>query len=269
MYNIISYSIYSAGNGSVNFKFRTLNCGVGNTELCRILGLPSFESFEVLGCLSKLVDCDFNSHCRDDGTSGRASIRSYSIKKVRVQKLYVIPLNSSTDFVRFNFNTSQLDYNFNVNLISNVFICNFKLFGHSIISVVTRKVCVQDRKLKVSVRRPDAMQLTRGALKCRTSCNDMCQSESRKRHSSGPASHFEFPIILRIMICLPVISYVYYNFIIIKNVIPKIGLKFLHTSVIAMPFNLIFYPLSGFYISLGSKNSYSNRSFNKKRSRIL
>lgn len=230
-----------------------------------MLGLPSFED---LGGLSKLVDCDYNSRSCET-MSGRALIRSFSVKKVRVQELYVIPLNSSTDFVRFNFNTSQLVYNFIVNLISNVFICNFKLFRHSIISVVTRAVCVQDRKLKVSVKRSDAMYLTRGALKCRTSYNDVGQMEVRKRHSSGPTSHFEFPIVLRIMICLPVISYVYYNFIIIKNVIPKIGLKFLHTSVIVMPFNLIFYPLSGFYISLGSKNSYLKRTFNEKRSQLL
>lgn len=243
-----------------------------------------------------LINCDFDVNSLWDNlvnlrnfdnrrnTRERAyvCVCSLEVEKVRESyKHYFYPLNSSTDFIKlFNFNTSQfkcIDCNYFMinNLISIIFIFNFKLFRQlrsiscSMASCV-KCHCVQGRICKVCEKgRKDAIGVSFGALKCSSATNDkVCNLTVAQRHFSGPVSHFGFPIVLSKKICFTVISYVYYNFI-IKNVIPKIGLKFLHTSVIVMPFYLIFYPLSGFYSNLSFGNSYYSHSFPNGRMFLL
>nr|XP_049707360.1 uncharacterized protein LOC110383446 isoform X1 [Helicoverpa armigera]XP_049707361.1 uncharacterized protein LOC110383446 isoform X1 [Helicoverpa armigera]XP_049707362.1 uncharacterized protein LOC110383446 isoform X1 [Helicoverpa armigera]XP_049707363.1 uncharacterized protein LOC110383446 isoform X1 [Helicoverpa armigera]XP_049707364.1 uncharacterized protein LOC110383446 isoform X1 [Helicoverpa armigera]XP_049707365.1 uncharacterized protein LOC110383446 isoform X1 [Helicoverpa armigera] len=229
------------------------------------------------------VDVRRVQHCQFDvsrvqltfGRSYMCVCRIRVVVKVRDSyKLYFDPLVSSTDFEQvFNFDTSQfklIDCNYFIvvnNLISIVFIFNCRLFRqlHSI-RMASGK-CVHDSDGKVWMT--DAIVAMRGALKCCSVSHYNVRSIVAERHLSGPAGHFGFPIVLSKTICLPVISYVYYNFIIIKNVIPKIDLKFLHTSVIVMPFFLIFYPLSGFYISFSLDNSYECHSLRNERIALL
>ena len=204
----------------------------------------------------------------------------------KVRKSYdnsLNPLKSSTDFFKlFNFNhmSSQLkriDCNYFTIIINNlisliIFIFNFRLFRqpsitYSMVSMICRSVQVRKNK-ECCEKRFDTMEVTFGALKCCTAIENVRLSIVGQRHFKGPANHFGNPIVLSKKICLPVISYIYYNFI-IKNVIPKIDLKFLRTSVIVMPFYLIFYPLSGFYSDLSFDNSYFAHSFQNGRMFLL
>lgn len=286
---------------SLNFdgNIKNARCVIRYAELREHTPNEFKNNFEITRVIYNLfvilINCDFDVNPKGGefvnlrnfdkrlDTGGRAYVCVCSLDvdiiKVRdLHKLYFDPLNSSTDFINlFNFNIMSqfkcIDCNCFINdLISNVFIFNCKLFRqlHSISCPMASKKesqCVQGRICNVfKKKKHDAIDVTLGALKCCSATNENVRHlNAAQRHSSGPASHFTFPIVLSKMICLPVISYVYYNFIIIKNVIPKIGLKFLRTSVIVMPFYLIFYPLSGYYSELSFDNSYYLHLFQNGR----
>ncbi|XP_050558031.1 uncharacterized protein LOC126912016 [Spodoptera frugiperda] len=219
------------------------------TSCILLVYLINYCDFEVILNIHN-CSCERAFLCVDFNCIVKMKVRDFN-------KQNISPLRSSTDFIelfKFNFNyyTSQFKFiDYNNNLVFFVFIFSFRLFMR-LCSIRVTMAFLWWKENKVCETCVDAI-VSGGALKCSFATNQRINGTVAKRHFSGPLRHFGFPIVLSKMICLPVILYrYYYNFIIviIINVIPMLGVKFLRGSVIETPFLFNFYyrcyPVSGF-----------------------
>lgn len=178
--------------------------------------------------------------CRVLRTCGRAYL--FCVCRLSVvldaRDSYIIsPLLSSTDFIKLFNLRSQLNL-IDCNLISNIFIFNFKRFRQlSSITMAKRD------QFSSSIAINDHWNISSGELNNVGEHWNLENVGTLRRHSIPN----RFPIVIS-EICSTVISY--YLIIIITNVIPII-FKFV-TTVIDMPFYLITYPISGFCISFSN-----------------